>query len=317
MYNNANAILRPELTAVVNESQGADLYFIGPIVFPPVMRKRVAGQYRKITKAASATMKKQKDTIRAPKSGYERITRTFELDDYRCKDRGLEELIDDNEAKEVQDWFSMETTTSNLVRRAIQFNHEARIAAKTFDDTVFDSNEAGTAYTRAALATFDVATDMQAAINLIKRRGEMANTAIMNRNVWERIRMSTLLGKFMFGSLAGTQQITPESLAKALGLARILIAEASWDTSAQGKNEETSYIWSEEFIFIGNIQTGEVEAGGLGRTFIWEQAAPGLFQVETYRVEEKKSDCIRVFQHTDEKVVSVPAGTLIETGWTA
>jgi hypothetical protein len=36
---------------------------------------------------------------------------------------------------------------------------------------------------------------------------------------------------------------------------------------------------------------------------------------ETYRKEEVRSDCIRVRQHTAEKVISAPSGTLIKTGF--
>jgi hypothetical protein len=48
---------------------------------------------------------------------------------------------------------------------------------------------------------------------------------------------------------------------------------------------------------------------------VWEEDASSLFVVETYRDEPRRSDVIRVRQHTDEKVINENAGTLITTGY--
>lgn len=314
MYRNSDAVIRPELSAVVEEAAAADAYFIGLKVFPAYNSTKKTGEFMKITKAASETMKKN-ITERAQKGAYGRVDRTYEKDNFACVDRGLEELLDDSVTAELADFFSTEQVTSKLLLRSIMIDHEIRVASEVFNTTNFDSAAAAVAYTEANLETINFPLDIQTAIKRVMKRGELVNTMVMNRDVFDRIRRSTLMANFLFGPLGGGQQITADMLGKAFGIPNVLIADATYDASKKGQTATPDYVWSHAYIWVGNVQGGDFSAGGAGRTIIWTGDASSLFVTETYRSEQNRSDVIRVRTHTDEKVISAPSGTLIVTNY--
>jgi len=314
MYLNATAEPRPELSTFVEDAAFADNYFIGLKVFPAYNAPTKTGEFMKITQAASEVQKKNV-TTRAAKAPYGKVDRTYEKDNYACTDRGLEEDLDDSVTAQLSNFFSTEQVTSKLLLRSIMLDHEARVADAVFNEGNFDKVDATIALTVANIATIDIATDIQNAVKRVKKRGEAVNTMVLNRDVFDRVRQSTKLAAFLFGPLGGGQQITEEMLGKAFGIPSVLIADATLDSSKKGQTAAADYIWSTSYIWIGNVQGGDFSAGGAGRTIVWTGDASSLFVTETYRKEEVRSDCIRVRQHTAEKVISAPSGTLIKTGF--
>lgn len=312
MYRNSDAVIRPELSAVVEEAAAADNYFIGLRVFPAYNSAKKTGEYMKITKAASETMKKNV-TERSQKSPYGRVDRTYEKDNFACVDRGLEELLDDSVTAELADFFSTEQVTAKLLLRSIMIDHEIRVAGEVFNSNNFDAVNGAVAYAEANLATINFPLDIQSAIKRVMKRGEMVNTMVMNRDIFDIIRRSDLMAKFLFGPLGGGQQITSNMLGQAFGIPTVLIADATYDSSKKGQTSTPDYIWNNDYIWVGNVQGGDFSAGGAGRTVVWTGDASSLFVTETYRSEQNRSDVIRVRQHTDEKVISTPSGTLIGT----
>jgi hypothetical protein len=63
------------------------------------------------------------------------------------------------------------------------------------------------------------------------------------------------------------------------------------------------------------VQGGEYQAGGCGRTIQWDRDTTGLFTPETYRDDSRRSNILRVRQHTAEKVIDETAGILITTSF--
>jgi hypothetical protein len=312
MYRNSDAIIRPELSAVVEEAAAADAYFIALKVFPVYSSTKKTGEFMKITKAASESLKKN-ITERAQKGPYGRVDRTYEKDNFACVDRGLEELLDDAVTAELADFFSTEQVTSKLLLRSIMLDHEIRVAAEVMNASNFDNVNGAVAYTEANLATINFPLDIQTALKRVMKRGELVNTMVLNRDIFDLIRRSTLMASFLFGPLGGGQQITADMLGKAFGIPNVLIGDATYDSSKKGQTAAPVYIWSPSYIWIGNVQGGGFEAGGAGRTVVWTGDAASIFVTETYRSETNRSDVIRVRTHTDEKVISAPSGTLIGT----
>lgn len=312
MYRNTDAVIRPELNTVVEEAAAADSYFVGLRVFPVFNSTKKTGEYLKITKAASEVMK-MNVTERAPKSPYAEVDRTYEKDNFTCVDRGISEALDDSVSAELADWFATEVVTSKLLLRSVLLGIETRVKDQVFSPTNFDAVNSTVAYQAANKATIDFAADVQAAIKRVKKRGEMANTMVLNRDMYDLVRTSDLFAKFLFGPLGGGQNITEEMLGRAFGIPNVLIADATYDSTPKGQNGTPSYVWGSDYIWIGNVQGGDFSAGGAGRTIVWTEDTASTFVTETFRDELRRSDIIRVRTHTAEKVISKPCGTLITT----
>ena len=319
MYTNTNAEIRPELAAVVEEAALADQYFIGTQIFPVWGVKTKYGEYRRIKKGSGQLLASNlgDSTKRAPKTAYKEVTRTYEKDGYRCEDRGLTEVIDDSEAADMARFMDAEQTSAKLVQRNIAIAQEKRIADEVISAATWGAQDAKVDYIEANIDTIDVAYDIEEAISRVQKRGEMVNTIVMTRDIWKLARRSTLLRRYIFGENGGGMMITRDVFAKAFSESaplQVLIAESTFSTAKNPKavtDSDLEYVWPSTHIWVGCVMGGEPTAGGAGRTIVWEEDAASLYVVETYRDEEKRSDVVRVRQHTDEKVINENAGTLI------
>lgn len=325
MYTNTDAEIRPELQAVVEEAFLADSYFIASQIMPVWMTGNKYGEFRKIKKASGQLLASDlgDSTVRAPRTAYKEVERTYEKDRFFCTDRGLTEVVDDSDALDIKRFFDAEATASKLLQRNMAIAYEKRVADLMFAPGIWGSKDASSPYTEANIAGLDVARDIEDAIARVQKRGEMVNTVIMSRNVWKTIRRSTLLRKYLYGDMGGNKAIGKGEFATAFSESAqvsVLIAESSFSIAKRGgvvDDSKLAYCWGDDYIWIGAVAGGDPNAGGAGRTMVWEEDAGSLFVVETFRDELRRSDVIRVRQHTDEKIINENSGTLIKTGYVA
>ena len=322
MYKNTAAETRPELLAVVMEAQHADDKFIGEQLLPVYPSETRVGDYLRILKGEGGLLDGANDDtdelLRAPGTAYKRTGRSFSKDGFNCKDRGLVEPVDDTNAADIARFFDAESAAARLVHRNVRMRYEKRVKQQIFHATRWGTPLTPlVAYTTALQATVNFIEDMKTGIRIVGKRSEKPNVAAMNKNLWDYIQGSTLIRTFFFGANGGNAGITTELVAKYLGLAMILVAEASYSTAKKGAtvtDAKLAYIWPDDYIWIGEVKGGAPEEGGAGRTFLWTGDSPELFTVESYRDEDIRSDLVRVRQDTDEKIVSEAAGVLIATG---
>jgi hypothetical protein len=159
----------------------------------------------------------------------------------------------------------------------------------------------------------DPVTDLQDAISRLRKKGVDANTLVVNLDVYNALRKNAKVQSYIFGSV-GTgdlRNVDAALIAANLGIDRVLVASAAYDSSKKGQAASGSFIWGSNRAWIGNVQSGDFVAGGAGRTLTWTGDASDLFVVETYRDEARRSGVVRVRQHTSEKVVDATAGELL------
>lgn len=331
MYRNTDAIIRPDLQAVVEQATGAERNLIADRILPIKYVSRKNGEYHflGLGKGELLAADLGNSTRRAPKSAYKEVDRTFEKDSFLCVDRGLTEVVDDGDAAEFAPSFDLESTATRLCVRNNRLAREARVAAAVMNNSTFTSDNSAVAYTEANIATMDVAQDIENAIGKVQKRGEMVNAIVLSRNIWKRIRRSTLLRKYIFGDNGGNTMISRDVFAKAFnedGLIEVFVADASYSTAKKGQSvadANLSYIWGDTYIWVGSLADpaslagtadGPVQIpGGVGATLVWEQQAASQWVVETYRDEGRRSDIVRVRNYDVEKIFNANSGTLITT----
>lgn len=317
MYPSSGSTIRGDLNTFVQEGMAVDRFFIGALIMPPFEVDLRSGQYP-VLKKGNGSLLKSGSTLRAPKGSYGEIDRSWDSDTYDTIDRGLEELIDDTQQRDIKRFFNQEVVTSNLVRRCVQLDHETRVAAATFNTTNFGAGTNSTvAYTNANLATIDAPTDILAAIERVNDSGEEANTIVMSPNVFNRIKLSTKLQNFIRGNrptdatLNLTQGMVQQAFAEN-GITNVYVGRARYDSAKKGQAFSSARVWSDTYIWVGSVASGDFMGGGMGRTIVWNEEG-GLFVTEAYRDEKRRSGVIRVRQNTTEKVINAGCGTLIIT----
>ncbi len=318
-YTNAQATPRADIYALVMQAN-ADFnkLFIGDQILPVKTEDVKRGIYMKAN-LANAQLLNADAQPRESGAAYARVNRKYDVDTYDAQEYGLESVIDDSYEEEVDRFMNLEATEAMLLERSLRISYEARVAAAVFNSSTFTATAAQVAYTNANLATMDVVSDIDLAKGRLLKKGIVANTVVMNYDVFQRARRSTLLQNQVFGVVprqAG-QRILPgvEDVARALGVDNLYIGQAPKNANQQGQTYSGTYIWGTTYVFVGQVMGGEYQAGGIGRTIQWSKDTTGLFTPETYRDDSRRSNILRVRQHTAEKIIDSSAGELITTSY--
>jgi hypothetical protein len=317
------AIRRGELNAFIEQASGVDKLFIGQTLLPVLGVTKRSAEYPVLRKAKGHLLTRD-NTKRNSSGTYNQISRKHEWDNYTCEDRGLEESVDDTKAEDMKDFFDLEVTTTKLVGRACKMDFENTVVAKAYDESVFAKVDAGVAYTLANIATVDPAADFINAIAALVSRGQSANTMVMSLAMWNYVRRSKLLQTYIYGSNNDNVKVIRKADVERIfgeesgGVMTMLIGAAVQSTSNRGKDTiTTAPIWPNTHVWIGNVQSGDFAAGGVGRTLSWEADTPnGLFLTETYRDDKTRADMVRVRSNSIEKIIDEDAGQLIKTNAT-
>lgn len=318
MYTNTNAAPRADISALLEEAVEIEKNFVGQRVLPVYTSETENGRYPKF-QIANGGLLKREATRRNPTGTYNEVDRKFDWVPFTTEERGLEERIDDVIAKRFSKFFDAEIMTAKLVMRALMIDYEIEVASTVMNPGNFPTTAAQVNLTEANLDTINLAYDITEAQARLESVGEVANTIIMSRSVFNRIRRSKLLQLFMFGSLSangGNRLINEAMLAETFGVEQVIVTKISYDMAAKGQAAQLGPIWPNTYVFVGNIQGGDFSNGGIGRTMIWDADSPGgLFTTETYRAEHRRGNMVRVRSYRAEHIMNGNAGQLIQTNW--
>jgi len=316
-YTNSQATPRSDIYALVMQANSDfNKVFIGDKVLPVKGEDVKRGIYMK-AKLAGAELMNGDAKPRANGDAYQRVSRMYETDTFDAVEYGLESIIDDAYEAEVERFMNVEATEAMLLERSLRISYEVRVAAAVLNATTFNTTNSSVAYTEPNLATINFPADVAAAKLKLLKKGITANTLIMSANVFYRLQRSTLMQNQVFGVVpkgAGQYMLPGEDdIARALGVDTLYVAKAAYNSNNKGQTFAGSFIWSDAYVSLAQIAGGEYQAGGIGRTIQWTKDTTGLFTPETYRSDERRSNILRVRQHTAEKIVDETAAELIAT----
>lgn len=320
MYPTSGATIRADLNIKVEEASAADSFFIGDRVMPPMPVEAKSGTYPKL-KLAEADLLADAVTTRERGGSYGKIVRKWDAETYDCVDRGLEEPVDDTDARDMARFFDVESSAARLTMRNVKTAAEVRVAAAIMSTGNFAATNSVVAYTEANIATINFAMDVGAAIERVNDKGAVANTIVLSSTVLERLKRSTLLQGYVRGSIIGQAQypMTAANIAAAFadsGITQVLVGRSRRNTAKKGAAYAAGSVWGTTYVWVGAVNAGARTPmdGGAGFTLYWN-AEGGLYVTETYRSEEHRSNMVRVRQNTTEKMTDATAGTLITTQW--
>jgi hypothetical protein len=318
-YVNGGTTIRADISQALIEAPQADIGLIGSQLLPLQNVDAKAGTYLKV-QLAGGELLTNNALARESGSSYSRGIRSFSSANYATNEVGLEELIPDDAAKDLNRFFAYESETAKFLLRQLKLSHEKRVSDllwnATTPFTIADQTRA-VAYTQALVATVDVARDVAAAKLALAQYGYEANCVAMSANVFELIRRSTLLQNQFFGVISntGARLLSEAEIAAALGIQNLLVGRAAYNTAGKNKTYSGSFVVPDTKIIVGQISGGEFTAGGVGRTLVWSGDSAGGFVSESYRDEARRSQVLRVRMNTDEVVIDPNAAVRITTNF--
>jgi hypothetical protein len=287
------------------------------MLLPIYGSEREVGRYPKFTIGKGELLKRESQK-RGATGTYNESEEVFEWDSYQTAEYGHEKRIDDTVLKQMRDFFDAQMVTAKFCMNKLMLDYELEAAAALYDSGTFTSSNASAAYTEANLDTMDVPADINATIEQLTLVGEEPNTMVLSLPLFNRIKRSKKLQTYLYGHLNTTQggsNITSEIIAASFGIANVIVAKKSHDSAIKGKTNVVP-VWSNNYIWIGDIQGGDFMNGGAGRTIIWDaDSEGGLFTSDQYRDEARRGDKIRVRSNRVIKIINPNSARLIATNW--
>lgn len=342
MFDTADSVPRADISTVLMEAVGQEKLFIAQMLLPVYDSVTEVGRYPRFRKQAGELLRAGRSptsnagvvtfnahTKRGATGTYNELTRKFEWDAYQTEEYGLEERVDDVQARRMETFFDAEMLTGKFLMNALMLDYEMEVAAKLNTTSGTDPNEgliqtaATEAYTPANLATVDFPADMNAIIERLTllgtNPGEM--DVVLSLTIFNYLRRTQKLQTYVYGFLNVTQggsQITEQMMASAFGLRSCIVAKKSVDTAIKGLAPNLIPVWGNTNVLVGKFGDGDFMNGGLGRTICWEHDSPGgLFTSESYRDERRRGTMLRIRSNRTLKLIDPTCGQLLQTNWSA
>lgn len=329
-YTNATARPRQELGAVIREGQGINKLNIHSKILPPLgVTKRTVHLVK--AKISNMQLARIMDDffLTAPGANIERMTAFLDDDSFTIAIRKREIQIPDEVEMDYADYLSMEAVFSQQAGEAVELTTEYLTALAIQNATTFGSGTNSiAAYTLANLATIDFYNDIVNATERGYNVGEIYDTVVMSRQVFNRIRQATLLKNYVVSQLGKGYEVNESNLQLAfsdIGIKKILVGASIYnpngDGVAQSQSAPMSRIWNNTYVWVGS--TGDTAQAsldgiatiqGVGVNAFWENYTPsGGYGVDTYREEKTESNIVRGKTSKAPYIANSNAGTLITT----
>jgi hypothetical protein len=332
-YNTADATPRPDISTLLVEATGQEQGYIGQEIFPIYPSDFETGRYPIFAKKETELL----NAGRAPTSSsvFNSVTKRNETGSYNELDRkwtygtffteeyGLQERVDDVVATRMSNYFDAEMWTGKLLANSLMLDYELECAAALMNATTFASNitvatATGWSTTPETVATAsNIPAQINTAIEAMTLRGERPDTLVLSLTNWNLWRRNTFLSTYIYGSLntnAGGSAIVEANVAAAFRLKRVLVAEKAFATNLKGRASSLASVYGDTYAALIKTGAGDFNAGGLGRTIIWNNDSPGgLFTSESFRDEQRRGSILRVRSNRTIKVLLTDACQLLKS----
>jgi len=315
------ATQRPDLASFFEFDLESDKAgYVATQVLPVIDVAKQAGNFGKIP---LEQLLQQRNTKRAPGSGYARGNWTFLTATYSTEEHGAEEPIDDSEAKIYSDYFDVEQISTARAFSVVLRNAEQRVANAVFNGTTWGTAALKTtpAVPWATIATAIPLTDVEAAVQKVyDNSGLWANALVINKRVFRNLRNTAQVIDRIESSGAGSPtkatDVTIEMLKAAFDLEHIIVAGTSRNSAKEGQPATPEQIWSGYNAMVCRIsESQDMRDPCIGRTFHWSEDGSQIGgAIETYRDETVRGDVVRVRHQTGETILYPEAGHLLVIG---
>ena len=313
----SEALLRPDLGCLAFEysMSAASQGFIGRQVLPPFSTALQSSVYPVIE---AGTFLELAETERAARAAYARGDWQFGDDHYFCKENGWEEPVDDQEAALFKNYFDAEVVAVKRATLMVLRSQERRVAHKVMDTAKITNAPVAKAWNDYANA--DPLADVVKAKEVFRYTvGLKPNALVLDEDILKHVSMcSAVMERVKYTSPNAIRgELTIEQLKAYFGVDNILVAGAVYNNAPRNKDKKIETVWPLDKVLLACISSGgqDLKEPALGRTFVWEEDAPGELVTEQYREEQTRGDIYRVRQNTDE-CLQFPGAGYILTGVT-
>lgn len=308
------AVSRPDLGALAYEYmiEAAMALFIGMRLMPIKRVSKSSAEYPVIPLAAFL---ETPDTKRADRGNYNRSDWNFKFQNYSTEDHGWEEVMDDREKALYQNYFDMEEAALMRAMAIVMRAHEIRVKDLVYDTATIANGAVGVAWTTPATATPKADVD-GAKDSMRSNFGVLPNAMTIALSRFNALLRTAELKdalKYTNPIEMGGMDVQRSLVAQYFGLDEILIGDAQQNTAKKGQTVNLGEIWTPGNVGLYAVSDGseDMKEPVIGRTMQFEDGAPDILTIETYRDEPKRADILRVRNDVDEVYQYEGAGYIL------
>lgn len=287
------------------------------------------GAYLKVTKRAGQIYKWDKGDMlrrdaekRASGSKYERGGVGLGTVSYSCEEYGLEIPIDDDNRKDFSaDGLDIEEAYASKIMGNILQEKDDALDAAVFLTGTWSTDWDGVTSGPGAnqFVRFDQSAsvplvDIPLAMSAVRNQcGRKPNLGIVGSDCWTKglAFHADILDLYKHTQ---TGVLTPQMVARALGLDAILVAESAENTAQEGATASISNIIQTNDMWLGYVspRMGNLEPSAFKIVTFADSDIPRGVLMEYYRDEESRSDIVRGRAHFDVLITAADAGAFLE-----
>ena len=322
------ATLNPGLSSLFQYMyEESERYFVGAQLLPTMPQGLAADNFGVVT-LKSLAANSSDTTLRVAGTGYSRGRYEFTADTYSCKDHGMEEILDDSEARRYLNYFVAEQVATRRLIHKILTARERRTINAVLDVSYY-SGDASLNQTKGngawSSASSTPIADVEGAVRKVRdNTGVTPNALVINWKTFRTLRQHAEVAAKISSVGAGrpetARDITVEMLKAVFDIDNILVAGAMQNTANPAVDPVMADIWPNH-AFVTKIATSQdMMEPCIGRCFHWtgdnktgsnDSGIDGY--VETYREEQIRSEVIRARHNTDEKILYKDLACLISS----
>ncbi len=251
--------------------------YVAARVFPVVPVLKQSNSYYRFSRADLLRVVAEK---RAPGTESAGGGYTLDTDTYACHVYGFHKDVSEQARANTDNPLNPDRNATQLVTQACLTRRELTWASIYFTTGVWTGSTTGSDITPGTL--WDVSTstpiaDIRAQIfAVLSKTGFKPNTLVLGAKTWQVLQDNPeVVDRIKAGQTPGGPAIVNlQTLAKTLELNRVMVAEAVYNSAAEGATESTGFILgNNDALLVYAAPAPDLEAPSAGYTFAWT----GLF----------------------------------------
>lgn len=306
----------PYLTKLSIEYANRPDAFIAHQALPIINSEgKTTGRYRKFKKG---NMFRKYDDARARLASSSQVHVEMDTDGtFACVERALHDGIADRDAKEfLSQGLDLQEFAVRVVTDAVLLGREYRVAALLTSISVLNNYLALTTadrwdnFTSASSDPFDDVEMMRNSIHATT--GLEMNRIVMGRQVYNKLKLHPyVLDRIKYTMNIREGKVTPELLAAAFDVDKVLIGNPLYQTTKEGQTETLGYIWGKNVIGMAVDDAPTNRSRTLG--FIPSLYGSNAVQMAKWYEQNVKGTYVEGTIDEDEIIVDANCGYLLQT----
>lgn len=301
---NTDPVLTNAAIAYSNEAYIADQIF--PVV--PVMKQ--TGKHYIFNRERFSYM----DTRRAAGANSKEVTLTLTTGNpYYCEDHALKQFVTDEDRDNAPAGMDPYVDATENVRERLLVAREKELATMLTDTAQLTQNATLSGTDQwSDYDNSDPLDDIETAAQTVQAAiGFRPNIAIMGQQVWDKLKYHPVLLELFKYTKGG--QVTMEQLAALMGVERVLLGKAFYQTADEGQTEATSFIWGKHTILAYVAPRVAPKIMTLGINYLWQGKTLQVKRMRGVDEDDREGTYVRVGGwYYDENIVSASAGYLLK-----